>query len=68
LGPSFDGGAAPRSSRRDQKIRPDWNIDTPDMRERWNAGQRQCFWPYGKSLRQALVRMTNAVDLYDKSE
>jgi len=51
-----------------QKIRPDWKIDTPEMRERWNAGQRQRFWPYGKSLRQTLVRMTNAVDLYDKSE
>jgi hypothetical protein len=54
-----------RSRRRTltEKIRPDWKIDTPEMREKWNVGQKQLFWPYG----EALVRMTNAVDLYDKA-
>jgi peroxiredoxin len=50
-----------------EKIRPDWKIDTAEMREKWNAGEKQHFWPYGKSLREALVRMANAVDLYDKA-
>jgi hypothetical protein len=35
-----------------RRIRPDWKIDTPEM-------------PYGKSFRQVLVRMSNAVDQFD---
>lgn len=32
------------------KIRPDWKIDTPEMRQAWESGDRASFWPYGKTL------------------
>lgn len=32
------------------EIRPDWRIDTPEMRARWERGDRSGFWPYGKRL------------------
>lgn len=32
------------------EIRPDWKIDTPEMRQSWESGDRDQFWPYGKSL------------------
>jgi peroxiredoxin len=35
-----------------EEIRPDWKIDTSEMRERWDAGERESFWPYGRSLAQ----------------
>jgi peroxiredoxin len=47
-----------------QKIRPDWLIDTPEMRARWESGDRQGFYPYGKSWKQVFVRMAGAVDQF----
>ena len=32
------------------KIRPDWKIDTPEMRERYDHGDKTDFFPYGKSM------------------
>ena len=32
------------------EIRPDYAIDTPELRAQWEAGDRSSFWPYGKSL------------------
>lgn len=29
-----------------RKVRPDWRIDTPEMRRRWEAGEREHFYPY----------------------
>jgi peroxiredoxin len=48
-----------------RRIRPDWKIDTPQMREKWGRGEKKAFFPYGKSLRQVLVRMSNAVDQFE---
>jgi hypothetical protein len=48
-----------------RRIRPDWKIDTPEMREKWQRGDKKSFFPYGKSFRQVLVRMSNAVDQFD---
>jgi peroxiredoxin len=28
------------------KIRPDWDLATPGLREKWDAGERGDFWPY----------------------
>lgn len=31
------------------KIRPDWDITTPEVRERWERREKESFFPYGKS-------------------
>ncbi len=48
-----------------RRIRPDWKIDTPEMREKWERGDRKAFYPYGKPLRQVLARVSNAVDQFE---
>jgi hypothetical protein len=35
------------------------------MREKWERGEKKTFFPYGKSLRQILARMSNAVDQFE---
>ena len=37
------------------RSRPDWDITAPEMRERWEAGARDDFWPYGRSIRGVLA-------------
>ena len=32
-----------------QKCRPDWDIATPELRAAWERGEKQRFYPYGKS-------------------
>jgi peroxiredoxin len=32
-----------------QRIRPDWKIDTSEMRAKWERGDKKAFYPYGKS-------------------
>jgi peroxiredoxin len=32
------------------EVRSDWKIDTPEMREAWESGERDRFWPYGRSF------------------
>jgi peroxiredoxin len=31
------------------KVRPDWDITTPEQKAAWAAGQKDRFYPYGKS-------------------
>ncbi|MCE5190211.1 MAG: redoxin domain-containing protein [Actinomycetia bacterium] len=38
------------------RIRPDWKIDTPEMRAAWDRGERDMFWPYGLSMREIIER------------
>ena len=32
-----------------KKCRPDWDITTPDMKAAWKRGEKDRFYPYGKS-------------------
>jgi peroxiredoxin len=36
--------------------RADWRIDTPEMRAAWERGEREKFWPYGRSMREIIER------------
>jgi hypothetical protein len=47
------------------RIRPDWRIDTPEQRAKWDSGERSAFYPYGKSWRQVFIRMAGAVDQFE---
>ena len=47
------------------RIRPDWQLDTPQMRAKWERGEKQDFSPYGKTMKQVLARMSNAVDQFE---
>jgi peroxiredoxin len=35
-----------------RKVRTDWDLGAPGLREAWDSGDRSRFWPYGKSLRE----------------
>jgi peroxiredoxin len=48
-----------------RRVRPDRKIDAPEMRAKWERGERDGFYPYGKSWKQAFVRMSNAVDQFE---
>jgi peroxiredoxin len=47
------------------RIRPDWKIDTPEMRARWDRGERDDFYPYGASWREVFIRMSGAIDQFE---
>ena len=36
-------------------IRTDWDLGARGLRERWGAGAREDFWPYGRSMREVLA-------------
>lgn len=36
-------------------IRPDWDLATPGLREKWDAGERDHFFPYGRSFREVFA-------------
>jgi peroxiredoxin len=38
------------------KIRSDWDLGTPGLRESWDHGDKSGFWPYGRSLREVLAK------------
>ena len=38
-----------------QRCRPDWDIADPELRRAWSAGEKERFFPYGKSLAQQLA-------------
>jgi peroxiredoxin len=38
-----------------QKIRPDWDLGKPGLREAWERDEKDGFWPYGKSLKEVLA-------------
>jgi hypothetical protein len=48
-----------------RRIRPDYKIDTPEMREKWERRERKDFYPYGRSWKQVFARMTGAVDRFE---
>jgi peroxiredoxin len=37
-----------------RKIRPDWDLATAGLREAWVRGDKNSFYPYGKSIREVL--------------
>lgn len=47
-----------------RKIRPDWKIDTPEMRRKWEEDEKDDFYPYGKSWKEVFIRMSGAVDQF----
>lgn len=47
------GRPAPEEVRQDfreisRKIRPDWDLAAPGLREKWEAGELRSFWPYSE--------------------
>jgi hypothetical protein len=38
-----------------EKVRPDWDITAPGLREEWEHGDKGAFWPYGKTLSQVFA-------------
>ena len=51
-----------------EKIRPDYKIDTDEMREKWENGEKENFFPYGVKPKEMLARMSYALDQYNHSE
>src|SRR5260370_37912344 len=54
------GRPSPDELRRDllevsRKVRPDWDLATPGLREVWESGDKLRFWPYGKSLKEVFA-------------
>ena len=46
-------------------IRRDWDITEPALREAWESGDREPFYPYGdKSMERVMQEMAGAVDQY----
>jgi peroxiredoxin len=37
------------------KVRPDWDLSAPGLRERWDAGDQDGFYPYGKTHAQVFA-------------
>jgi len=38
-----------------RKIRPDWDLGTPGLRQAWGQGQEEKFYPYGKRLSEVFA-------------
>ncbi len=38
-----------------QKVRPDWDLGAPGMREAWERGEKGNFWPYGRPFKEVLA-------------
>ena len=38
-----------------RRIRPDWDLGAPGLREAWLQGERDQFSPYGRSMREVLA-------------
>jgi peroxiredoxin len=54
------GRPGPEDLRRDlrevtMKVRPDWDLGAPGLREAWERGDKRLFWPYGKSLKEVFA-------------
>lgn len=55
----FWGRPSPEDLRRDlremyQRIRPDWDLSVPELRAAWERGEKDRFFPYGKT-RKAVI-------------
>lgn len=48
-----------------RRIRPDYEIDTPEMRQKWEQREHKEFYPYGKPWKQVFARMSGAVDQFE---
>jgi peroxiredoxin len=47
------------------EMRPDFDLSDPQLKKRWDAGDKKPFYPYGtKSMEQTLKEMAGAVDQY----
>jgi hypothetical protein len=42
-----------------QRIRPDWDLAAPGLREAWEGGQKERFFPYGKRLAEVLAEVAS---------
>ena len=49
-----------------QKYRSDYKIDTPDMRKKWEANEKEHFYPFGQPKKQVLAHMNWATDQYEE--
>ncbi len=49
-----------------RKIRPDYKIDTEEMRTKWEKDEKEDFFPFGMSKKEMLARMNYALELYEK--
>jgi peroxiredoxin len=38
-----------------QKCRPDWDISSPDLKDAWARGEKDRFYPYGKSYAKTIA-------------
>jgi peroxiredoxin len=48
-----------------QSLRPDWDLSDPQLKRRWEQGDKTAFYPYGsKSMEQVMKEMAGAVDQY----
>lgn len=48
-----------------KEIRPDWDPTQPELKKRWQSGDKKSFYPYGtKSMEKTLLEMAGAVDQY----
>jgi peroxiredoxin len=48
-----------------REIRRDWDLSDPELKRRWDDGDKSLFYPYGsKSMEQTLKEMAGAVDQY----
>src|SRR5690348_8139734 len=57
------GRPGPEDLRRDlrevtKKIRSDWDLGAPGLREAWERGDTGKHWPYGKSLKEVFAETT----------
>lgn len=49
----YFGRPTPEELRQDfrdisREIRPDWDLSTDGLKEKWERGEREAFWPYGQ--------------------
>lgn len=38
-----------------RKVRPDWDLAAPGLREEWEKEEKGRFWPYGKTLQEVFA-------------
>jgi peroxiredoxin len=61
----FWGRPSPAELRQDlrevtRKIRPDWDLAAPGLREAWDAGKRSRFWPYDEQAIKEIEAIVGA--------
>jgi peroxiredoxin len=48
-----------------RRNRPDWKIDSAQMRQKWERDDRRNFFPYGQTIEDVFIRMAGAVDKFE---